>query len=265
MKPDIERVKIDFSKAAKKYDQHAQIQREVADYLLSRLDYQLFEPETILDLGCGTGYMVDKLQQRYPNSKIIGLDLSIAMCQKAKQNSAADIICADINNIPLKNNSIDLVVSNFTFQWCHDLPNIFSKINRLVRPEAVFLFSTVAAGSLREMQQSWAKVDNIDRVNTFDDMLTIGDALYASGWQEPVMDIDRITKYYSDVMQILYEFKALGVTNKSAQRNNGLTGKAKFQKFVNNYSSLAVDNKIPLSWEIAYGFARKAKGVKFTI
>ena len=40
------------------YDAAAVLQREIGDRMLERLDYVRLQPQTILDLGCGTGHAI---------------------------------------------------------------------------------------------------------------------------------------------------------------------------------------------------------------
>ena len=52
---DVMAIQRAFDSAAQSYDEHAVLQHEVADRLLSRLSYLKVEPRVILDIGAGTG------------------------------------------------------------------------------------------------------------------------------------------------------------------------------------------------------------------
>jgi len=72
---DIAKVQRAFDAAADAYDEHAVLQYEVAHRLLSRLDWLKIEPQTILDLGAGTGQPILPLGQRHwpPRPHCVGI------------------------------------------------------------------------------------------------------------------------------------------------------------------------------------------------
>ncbi len=254
----------DFSKAANSYDKHAHLQQACADNLIERLKYFSHQPQNILDLGSGTGFLADKLKTLYPKAQVTGVDIAEKMCQYAsKKHLDIEFVCADIYDLPLKTNSYDLIVSNFTLQWCDDLPKVFREILKVASPDASFMFSTVGFDSLRQLRECWAKVDEHPRVKDFYDMHDIGDMLLQAGWLQPVMDVERLTNYYADTNNIFAEFKGLGVVNKEKERQRGLTGKAKFKNFKAQYEKLRTAKGLPLGWEVIYGFCKKTSGVKF--
>ncbi|MCB1637581.1 MAG: methyltransferase domain-containing protein, partial [Thiothrix sp.] len=73
-----------FERAADTYDAAAVLQREIGTRLLERLDYMRLEPERVLDLGCGTGFVTEKLLSRYKKAEVIGLDMAPAMVARTR-------------------------------------------------------------------------------------------------------------------------------------------------------------------------------------
>ena len=115
-----------FDRAADSYDDAALLQKEVCSRLLERLDYIRLTPRMILDAGVGTGEAVAPLMKRYKKSRLIVLDLSEQMLARALAHGGLlrrpEPVCADIEQLPFRDNSFDLVYSNLTLQWCNDLP-----------------------------------------------------------------------------------------------------------------------------------------------
>ncbi len=75
--------------------------------------------ESVLDLGCGAGLDLYLYSQKVgPKGKLYGLDLSQAMLDKASQNLSelgvtnVEWLNASADNIPLSDNSLDLVTAN---------------------------------------------------------------------------------------------------------------------------------------------------------
>ncbi|MBN2350672.1 MAG: methyltransferase domain-containing protein [Bacteroidales bacterium] len=86
--------------------------------LVSRIDFD--KPEKIIDIGCGPGNSTQILVQRWPDSKITGVDNSPAMIEKAKHdfpNQEWRILDAGNDKIDEK---FDILFSNATIQW---IPN----------------------------------------------------------------------------------------------------------------------------------------------
>jgi trans-aconitate 2-methyltransferase len=99
--------------------------------LVARIN--LAAPRNIIDIGCGPGNSTRILASRWPESKILGVDNSPAMIQKAKTDfPALDWAEMDANNLPLKE-KYDIVFSNATIQWLPDheklLPNLWATVN----------------------------------------------------------------------------------------------------------------------------------------
>ena len=69
-------VRDSFNKAAVSYDRFAIVQQEVCRRLLERLDYIKVQPQTILDIGAGTGQGTQGLSDFYPDARVISMDLA---------------------------------------------------------------------------------------------------------------------------------------------------------------------------------------------
>ena len=110
-----------FGKAANEYDQYARIQHRIAERLLTKLDKVVSDADVsdsdqyaILDLGCGTGYCLPKIRERFPQSTIKGADLSEGMLAYAQQcYPDFDFVTADAEALPFEHDSLSLIFSNF--------------------------------------------------------------------------------------------------------------------------------------------------------
>lgn len=252
-----------FSLAAKTYDQHAFVQQEIGNRLLERLDYLKQKPEIILDVGAGTGRHTRDLQQKFPQSTIIGIDIAHGMAQfaKSKQSwqfwkNAPQYLCADAENLPFANSSVDLIFSNFTLQWCTNLQRAFAEFKRILKPNGLIFFSTLGPQTLHELKASFATVDSYTHVNEFIDMHDIGDHLLNLRFNDPVIDMEMITIYYKSVKSLLKDLKGTGAHNVNKQRPAGCLSKQHYLQMIQAYQTFQHANGlIPASYEVIYGHA----------
>ena len=155
---DKARARASFGRAANTYDAAAILQKQVREEMLNRLDLVKLIPPTILDAGCGTGLASHALQKRFAKSQVVSLDFAIPMLQKTRDTNPSNsfmgkfknlfggakenLLCADIESLPLSNASIGLVWSNLAIQWCNDLDAALKEFHRVLQPEGLLMFST---------------------------------------------------------------------------------------------------------------------------
>lgn len=256
---DKPRLRAAFDQAAEGYDEVAVLQREVGERIMQRLELIRLQPQTILDLGAGTGVFSLALERRYRQARVIALDLAPRMLAVARRRkgwfSRQRFVCGDAEALPLTSASVDMIFSNFTLQWCGDLAHTFAECRRVLRPGGLLMFSTLGPDTLQELRQSWAAVDAAAHVHAFSDMHDVGDALLQAGYSDPVMDMEMFTLTYRDALQLMRELKAIGAHNAASERSAGLTGKGALKKMLAAYEGLRRDGLLPASYEVVYGHA----------
>lgn len=266
---DKKQLRTAFERAASSYDQAAVLQREISNRMLSRLEYIKYRPEVILDAGSGTGYGNQQLIKRYPSSQLIAVDIAHAMLLQARPNTAwwqrilplqqqhSHYVCADIEQFPIKNDSVGLIWSNLALQWCNDLNRTFAEMHRILRTDGLLMFSTFGPDTLKELRQSFATTDSHQHVNRFVDMHDIGDLLVNNRFSTPVMDMEYITLTYDDVISVMRDLKSIGAHNVIHGRRLGLMGKKHWQRAIDAYEALRHGGKLPATFEVVYGHAWK--------
>jgi malonyl-CoA O-methyltransferase len=256
---DQRQIKAAFNKAAHSYDDFAHLQREIADSLLTRLSWIPCAPDSIVDVGCGRGYASAKLRENFPAAQVIALDLAQNMLSQV-----ANAVCANAAALPLANQSVDIIFSNLMLQWCDDFQRVFIEFARVLKPDGILLFTTFGPDTLKELRAAWDAADGCTaHVNPFVDMHEIGDVLLGSGFVNPVMDVERLTRYYPDSMALMRELKAIGAHNVNQSRVHTLTGKQRMQRMQAAYEHYRHDKGLPASYEVVYGFARGGGAFEF--
>jgi len=252
-----------FANAASTYNDVAVLQKEVAKRLVERLEYINIQPQDMLDLGSGTGFCSELLEQRYKNAQLYSLDIAHGMLKYAKSQQgffkrwrrSQQFICGDAEALPLQADMSDMIISSLALQWCYDLDTTFQELHRVIKPGGLLMFATLGPDTLKELRQSWKQADDYAHVSGFIDMHDIGDALMRSGFNEPVMDVENITLTYNSVDDLMRDLKNLGSRNALQGRATGLTGKNKLKKMKAAYENHRREGVLPATYEVVYGHA----------
>ena len=122
------------------------------------------------------------------------------------------------------------------------------------------MFTTFGPDTLIELRRAWHAADDRPHVHGFLDMHDLGDMLMRAGFADPVLDVERLTLTYDEVMDVLRDLKRLGAHNAAVQRARGLTGKRQFARFRAAYETMRVGGRIPATYETVYGHAWAPEG-----
>jgi len=257
-------IRTSFDRASADYEAAAVLQARVGDELVDRLAMLNLVPGAVLDLGAGTGRLTGELKRRYRRAQVIALDLAPGMLREARRHMGLfrrfDRICGDVRRLPLADASVDLVVSNLMLQWCDDLDTALREIRRVLKPNGFFTFTTFGPDTLSELRAAWAAVDEYSHVNTFIDMHDVGDALMRAGLTEPVLDVERVTLTYPDVLALMRDLKVIGAHNVTAGRPRGLVGRQRLRGVEQAYEAWRHEGRIPATYEVVYGASWGAAG-----
>lgn len=240
-----------FGKAAGDYDRHAHVQQQIGEQLLGLISQQYYE--VALDLGCGTGFFLQKLQPLC--DKLIGLDLSFGMLGAAMEKApGAHFICGDAELLPLPDASVDLIFSSLALQWCSSLPQALREIYRVLRPGGQVAFATLSAGSLLELRRSWRQVDDLDHVNPFIDEDRLQSLCLEQDFCLQYWLSRRHVLHYSTLRELLMGLKGIGANQVTGQRAPGLSGRQRWLALEKAYENER-DNTglLPVSYEVCYG------------
>ncbi|MFM2594845.1 malonyl-ACP O-methyltransferase BioC [Vibrio harveyi] len=242
-----------FGKAAETYDKHAAFQRDVGHRLLNKLPTN-FTGKRVLDLGCGTGYFSQLLQQR--GAEVVCGDISQAMLDKAKQRCGSEYMhyqLADAENLPFDDESFDYVFSSLALQWCTDLSYPLREIRRVLKVGGSGCFSTLVDGSLYELREAWSKIDTYQHVNNFITHNQVKIALAQSWCHNHHLDLTPITVWYDSAFSVMRDLKGIGANHVSG-RSHGLTSRRTLLQVERAYQAFRNDQGLlPASYQVCFG------------
>ena len=250
-----------FSRAAATYDSVAELQRQVGEALLKKIPAGLpLVGQSMIDLGCGTGYFHSSLAQKFPRASIVGVDLAEGMVRHAARNHPRGVwLCGDAENLPLAESSIALIFSSLAFQWCENVDALFAEVYRVLSPGGSVVFSTLGPDTLHELRSAWREVDDKTHVNGFLSWQRLSTAITLAGFSAPsAPDEEMVTLEYNKLQELTAELKSLGAHNVNAGRPAGLTGKQRILAFRDAYERQRNDRSyLPASYQVWYGVLTK--------
>ena len=252
-----------FDRASTTYSKAAGVQAEVRQRLLERLDLVTIQPARVLDLGAASGQSSRALKRRYPKAQVIAADLSERMLREARTEQQLlrrfARVAMDANALALKDASVDLAFSNLMLAWCNLPDQVFRETARVLRPEGLFMFTSLGPDTLREVRESFRSVDSRTHVHRFIDMHDLGDALMRTGFAEPVMDTERLTITYGSAVTLFRELRATGATNTTHGRPHSLQGRAALRNVSEHLEAQRAAPGIAVTVEVVYGHAWRAQ------
>jgi ubiquinone/menaquinone biosynthesis C-methylase UbiE len=119
-----------------------------------KLSARGFQRGRILDVGCGSGAMNLVLAQRFPDSEIVGIDLSEPLLRWAREgaevaNLGARVVFerADVQAMPYDDDAFDVAINTNMLHLVEDPIQMLDEIERVLAPGA-FLF-------IADLRRSW--------------------------------------------------------------------------------------------------------------
>ncbi|MFT4613380.1 MAG: malonyl-CoA O-methyltransferase [Bacteroidia bacterium] len=253
-----------FSRAAQVYDSVAGLQRDVGTQLLGSLAQCAVKPRTLLDLGSGTGHFRKSLRQKFPDAHYIGLDIAEGMVRYAKRDSDANAgwLIADAEALPLAADSVDLVFSSLSIQWCERPQHLFAELARVLRPGGYCVFTSLGPQTLCELRSAWASVDAHQHVNQFLPLEALVDAAQSVPGIRVSVETRNFQMHYARVGDLLNELKTLGAHNMNRERAPGLTSRRALQTMLQSYEEYRHDGQLPATYEVLFGFLERVETVE---
>ena len=101
-------------------------------------------PQVIMDVGCGTGRLLRKANQQWPNAKLVGVDAAEKMIAQANQLfPGAEFHVAMAEALPFPEASVDIAFSTLSFHhWANQAKGI-SEVARVLRPQGRFVLADI--------------------------------------------------------------------------------------------------------------------------
>ena len=269
---DTSRIAAAFHQKAGEYDQNIRVQKRVVSQLANSVRLHLgATPEDILDVGTGTGALLEKFTALYPAARLTGIDIAPEMCLRARQKlgKTCHIVTGDAESLPFKNDMFDLVVSASALQWVENLSAALSEMRRVVRQGGSISLAFFCDGTLGEMQHcfrdatarfgagSGSGESRLHRFWSADDVKSILDTME---FERAVVTVETEIDWYDDLHSLLRSIKNIGAGTVSGGAVKGLGWRGVLQEASRLYQKrYGVNDRIPATYKVLYLTAETAR------
>ncbi|MGA2549331.1 MAG: methyltransferase domain-containing protein [Burkholderiaceae bacterium] len=257
---------------AREKDEPSFIALEVSRRLAERLELMRLEPKRVLDCHSHPVGQSGPLRTAYPKAFHLASLAGVARLPFRAAHPRPFVLglkhwfaarptlprfCADLDRLPLRADSIDLIWSNLALHWHPEPHRVFPEWNRVLTVGGLLLFSTYGPDTLREVRQAFDAIDAHPHVLSFTDMHDFGDMLVDSGFATPVMDMETITLTYDSEIRLWEDVRALG-GNPLQERRRGLFSRGQGARLSEALKATqGADGRLRLTFEVVYGHAWK--------
>ncbi|GMH03135.1 hypothetical protein Nepgr_004974 [Nepenthes gracilis] len=221
----------------------------VAENLLDRLEDCKITFPTALCLG-GSLQAIKYLMQGHGGIKnLIMMDTSydmVKLCKDAEkdisnENIDTSFVVGDEEFLPVKESSLDLVISCLGLHWTNDLPGAMIQCRLALKPDGLFLAAILGGETLNPRLSPLAQVRDA------------GNLLTRAGFTLPGVDVDQYTVKYENALQLIEHLRSMGENNALLQRNTVLKRETALATAA-VYQSMfgAEDGTIPATFQVIY-------------
>jgi SAM-dependent methyltransferase len=176
-----------------------------------------------------------------------GDQLRSALLDRVGQAVRVDLPELESEPLPMRPESLDLVVSALAFQFVNDLPGVLAQIRRALRPDGLLLAAMIGGDTLTELRQSFAAAETecdggiSPRVAPFADVREVGGLLQRAGFALPVTDVDRLVVRYDSAFELMHDLRRMGATNVLVERRRIPTRRATMLRMAQVYAERFAD------------------------
>ncbi len=206
-----------FSRSALTYSQGASLHETVADALLAAVSWPpADETRTILEAGCGTGVLTERLRRVYPGAWLTAFDAAPAMVRQTAARLDGDTgvvaVTADARTF-VPPAPFDLVASSSALHWMTPLNDTMTSLARCVRPGGRLCVAMMIEGTLGELHVTRRHLfPEVVPATRLADAREVKAAVKAGGWNLEQSSERSFFPCYSSAEEFFRVIHAQGLT-----------------------------------------------------
>lgn len=187
-----------FDAAADQYHQASKLQQQSAQHLLAQMG--AVKPNSVwLDAGSGTGVLAKALAEQ--GARVWAIDQAANMLKYLEDDDRIQTILADITQLPLPDEILDGVVSNFVLHWLG--VSILPEILRVIQPGGHAWLAIPVRGSMCELSERYPEFPVFDFADATDWLAQAGESLVS-------YQLQRFAMPFAHVKALLAALREMG-------------------------------------------------------
>ena len=230
----------------------AHVAREIAE----RVELMLRPFPLALDLGAYHGLLGRRVAELPSVGTMIYAESAFAFAALCPRPA---LVC-DEDLLPLKEASLNLVVSGLALHRVNDLPGALIQIRRALVPDGLFIAALLGAGALSELREALIEAEAetqggaSPRVAPFGDVREYGALLQRAGFALPVADAEALSVLYPGPHEVMREVRALGGGNVLLARSRRPLSRQMLARAEDIYRERhsTPDGRVKASFDIVY-------------
>jgi malonyl-CoA O-methyltransferase len=229
-----------FSRAAQTYERGAGLHRHVAARLIGMTpDPDDLGSGSILEVGCGTGVLSERIRQRYPQTSLCLLDMADAMvsCVKERWGEAPSLqyVVSDVREFR-PDHPFDQVFSSSALHWAVPLEHTFVTLQGMLVPGGGISAAVMIEGTLGELHALRRRVAPgkvpSGRLPTADEVIS---AVQGAGFTVTAREEEAIQTRYHSADDFLQTIHAQGLTGGPVSRSAVPLSRAELKRLRKEY------------------------------
>jgi malonyl-CoA O-methyltransferase len=255
-------IRRNFARRAATYDAQAQVQRLMADELLRRCGIHVAQSHSILEIGCGTGYLTRELRRVNPGASLVAVDLDVGLIQaaRAKLNGDPNAVWLVVDGETLTRGRFDLIISNSTFQWFSKPEETLKRYGERLTPDGTLAFAAMGPRTFQELGSA-LRIAAAGYGGRFDIPAASflgrpawGDLLRQAGFGEVRTASELLIIDFPSVRDLLKSIQATGANNPTPRPLSSRLFKTLLAAYQDRF---AKNSAIPASYELIWAVARR--------
>ncbi|MBF0290603.1 MAG: methyltransferase domain-containing protein [Nitrospinae bacterium] len=259
------RVRAGFDHGSRFYGDSAPFQDELGLQMVESLATLDHRGSVAIELGCGVGKLTRDVAGTGRYKTVVGLDISGGMLKETQgrlreTGAVASLVQADMESLPFRNGSADIVFSNLVFHWLPELAEGFRQVERTLKKDGVFLTNILAEKTFAEIREALdaaqarigAKSDP-SIFHPFPPLERILRSLESAGLAITQNLARDYTRVFPDPLSIMRSLKRQGVQNSRGLAEMGLGRRGVMKRFDEEYRArFTVPEGVRLTYQVIH-------------
>jgi SAM-dependent methyltransferase len=206
---------------------------------------------TMLIHGPVSGILKSQARALRPDARILSSDIL------PQRN--VDLVFDDEAQ-PIAPSSLEAFIQPLGLETANDVPGALAQIRRSLRPDGLLLAAVLGGDTLTELRQAWLMAESsiaggaTPRVAPFIHIRQWGELLQRADIALPVVDADRRTILYANLIALMRDLRAMGLSNSLIERSRRPLSRRLLSRLAETYADQfgTPDGRLPATFEILY-------------